>query len=179
MKYFIGYLISGDAAKWHVGITKEISDTFNTWKIYENIPPHITMFYPEGVEDITHIRNYIKDWTEKNKVSGNFHISGFDHFDDTVVFAKIDADESVRESIENLREGIRNITNIQHESFPQWHPHSTLAYKLSSEEINRIWEYAKKLEKPHFVLAFNNITIFKYTDEQKWIVDKTFELLQV
>ncbi len=176
MKYFIGFLLKGEVSDWHIKTAKEISDKFNTWKIYEKIPPHITIFYPEGVEDITKIKNYIKEWTQKNKVSGNFYISGFDRFEDRVVFAKMEADKSVTKSIENLREGIRNIETIKDESFPDWHPHSTLANKLSSEDINKIWEYTDRLEKPNFIVPFDNITIFKYGGDQKWFVDECFEL---
>lgn len=176
MKYFIGYLLQGEVAEWHINTTKKIADKFNTWKIYEKLPSHVTIFYPEGVEDITGIRNYIKDWIVKNKVSGNFYISGFDHFDDKVVFAKIGADESVIKTVENLREGIRNISGITNESFPIWHPHCTLANKLKPEEINSIWEYVSELDKPNFTIPFNNITIFKFVGDQKWVVDEYFEL---
>ncbi len=176
MKYFIGYLISGEAAEWHISTTKKVSDKFGTWKLYEKLPPHITIFYPEGVEDITEIINYIRDWVEKNKVSGNFYISGFDRFDDKVVFAKINVDESVSRVIENLRAGIRNISSIPNESFPDWHPHATLANKLTPEDIDRIWEYTSQLDKPNFILPFNNITIFKFVGDQKWVVDESFEL---
>ena len=176
MRYFIGYLIKGEAAEWHEKIAKQISDKFNTWKIYEKIPPHITIFYPEGVEDITDIRNFIENWVENNRVSGNLYINGFDYFGDKVVFAKIEADEMVFRSVESLREGIRNIAHIENESFPNWHPHSTLINKISPEEINKVWEYTSLLNKPNFALPFDNVTIFRYTDDKKWVVDESFEL---
>ncbi len=178
MKYFIGYLISGEAAEWHISITKKISDKFNTWKLHEKLPPHITIFYLEGVEDITEIRNYIKDWVEKNKVSGNFYMSDFDHFDDRVVFAKINVDESVVQTIKNLGEGIIRVSSVLDESFIDWHPHTTLANRLTPEEINNIWEYVNQLDKLNFTLPFNNITIFKFIEDQKWVVDESFELSQ-
>jgi 2'-5' RNA ligase len=178
MKYFIGYLLPREASEWHKKTAKKISNEFNTWKIYEKIPPHITIFYPEGVEDITDIRSLIKDWVEKSRIVGNFFMSGFDHFDDRVVFAKIDADESVIQSVEYLRTSIRKIAGIKDEPFPDWHPHSTLANKLSPEEIRAIWEYTSKLDKPDFVMPFNNVTIFKYEGDQRWVVDESFELLE-
>ncbi len=177
MKYFIGYLIQSEAAEWHISIAKKISDQFNTWKIYEKLPPHITIFYPEGVEDMSAIKSYIRDWIQKNKISGTFHISGFDHFDDRVVFAKIDADESTLKAIDGLREDLKKMTGVT-EDFPNWHPHATLANKLSPDEINQIWAYTNKLDKPHFALPFNNITIFRYEGDQKWVVDESFALSQ-
>ncbi|MBX4189379.1 2'-5' RNA ligase family protein [Candidatus Parcubacteria bacterium] len=177
MKYFIGHLISGKAAEWHTNTAKKISEKFNTWKIYEKIPPHITIFYPEGVEDINAIRNYIQDWTRKNKALGSFRLSEFDRFDDRVVFAKVEADESAIKAIEDLRKGLQDMTGIT-EDFPNWHPHATLAYKLSPEEINKIWEYTNELDKPNFTLLLNNITIFRYAEDQKWVVDESFLLPQ-
>lgn len=177
MKYFIGYLITGEAADWHIKTAKKIVEEFNTWKIYEKILPHITIFYPEGVEDITDIRNYIKKWSKENKTSGKIHITGFDHFDDRVIFAKIDADDSISNLVWKLRDGIRKTAVIKNESFPDWYPHSTLINKLESEKTNKVWKYTKNLEKPNFTLPFNNITIFKYVGDQKWVVDEVFELM--
>ncbi len=177
MKYFVGYLIQGEVAEWHTNITKKISEKFNTWKVYEKIPPHITIFYPEGVEDISPIRNHIKDWTQKNKAPGNFYLSGLGHFRDRVVFAKVDSDESAIKAIEDLRKDLKNMTGIT-EDYPHWHPHVTLANKLTRQEINKIWEYVNQLDRPNFALPFNNITIFRYVGDQKWVVDESFALSQ-
>lgn len=54
------------------------------------------------------------------------------------------------------------------EEFPDWHPHATLANKLTAQEINKIWDYALTLEKPNFSLQFDNVTIFRYGAEQNW-----------
>ncbi len=177
MKYFIGYLISDKAAEWHSNTAKKISEEFNTWKVYEKIPPHITIFYPEGVEDISAIRNYIQKWTEKHKISGSFRMSEFDHFDDRVVFAKVEADESTIKLVEDLRKGLKDMTGIA-EDFPTWHPHATLAYKLSPKEIHKIWEYTNQFDKPNFTLPLDNITIFRYEGDLKWVVDESFALTQ-
>ena len=178
MRYFIGYLLQGTVGEWHTNTAKEIADKFNTWKIYEKLPPHLTICYPEDLSniDITDIRNYLKDWIQNNKISGNFYISGFNRFEDRVVFAKVESDNSVCEVVKDLRQGIRNISNIPNESFPEWHPHATLANKLTSKEINEIWEYTKLLDRPNFVVPFNNLTIFKYLGDREWVVDEYFEL---
>jgi 2'-5' RNA ligase len=175
MKYFIGYLIRGEAAEWHAKLAKEISEKFGLWKIHENIPPHVTIFYPEGVEDISEIKDYIKNWTENNKASGNFYLNGFDHFYDKVVFGNIEADDIVTKSVESLREGIRNLAHIENESFPDWHPHSTLMNRVGSEEINEVWEYVNALEKPNFTLPFDNVAIFKFVVDRKWEVDSMLD----
>ena len=140
MKYFIGFLLQGEVSEWHSATAKKISDEFNTWKIYEKLPPHITIFYPEGVEDITDTRNYIAEWVKNNKIPGNIHVSGFDRFDDRVVFAKTDVDEAVGKVVEDLRKNIKVVSGVTKEDFPIWHPHATLAYQLTPVEIENIWE---------------------------------------
>ncbi len=176
MKYFIGYLIEGEAAKWHIGVAKNISEKFNTWKIHEKLPPHITVFYLSEVEEIEAVKDFLKIWIHDKKVPGNFIIRDFDHFDDRVVFAKVEPDLSVRNMAEDLIKKIKEIPGMTQEDFPIWHPHATLANKLSPEEINTVWEYVQTLERPNFILPFNNVTIFRFEGDMKWGVEESFKL---
>jgi 2'-5' RNA ligase len=176
MKYFIGYLLQGEVAEWHANTARKIADKFNTWKIYEKLPPHITIFYPEGVEDITEVRNYIAGWVKNNKIPGNLYVSGFDRFEDRVIFAKIDADDSVNKAVEDLRTNIKNVSGVTEEDFPIWHPHATLAYKLTPMEIENIWDFTLSLDKPNFTIPFDNVTIFKFIGDKKWVVEESFKI---
>ena len=140
-----------------------ISDKFNTWKLHEKLPPHITIFYPFSAENIEPVVNFLKNWSHNQKVSGKFEILDFDHFDDKVVFAKVEADLLVMEMVEELRRSLN------------WHPHATLANKLSPQEINKILNYVLELEKPNFAIPFDNVTIFRFEGDRKWIVDQFFK----
>lgn len=173
MRYFIGYLIQDEAATWHFNLVKNISEKFNTWKLHEKIPPHITIFPPFETEDIDEIKKLLRDWTTNKTPQGNFTLSGFDHFDDNVVFAKIDTDESIRASIEELKKEIKKFPGMPEDNHPIWHPHATLMNKLSPEEIRNIWNYVSDLEKPNFPLPFDNITIFRFDADRKWVVDES------
>ncbi len=176
MKYFIGFLLQGEAAEWHINTAKKIADKFNTWKIYDKLPPHVTIFYPKGVENITDIRNYIADWVKNNKSPGNLYMSGFDRFDERVVFAKIDVDESVNKVIEDLRANIKTVCGAVAEEFPTWHPHATLANKLTPIEIENIWSYTNSLDKPNFTIPFDSVSIFRFVGDKKWVVEESFKL---
>src|SRR3989338_10436352 len=172
MKYFVGYLIQGEAAKWHVDLAKEISQKFNTWKIHENIPPHITIVYPFDTEKIMTIKDLLREWAASQPIVGNFALSDFDHFDEHVVFAKVDADQSVKESVVDLRSQLKAMPDMPVEDYPDWHPHVTLANKLTPEEIVNIWNYVSVLQKPNFILPFDNVTLFYSTGDTGWRVDK-------
>lgn len=175
MKYFIGYLIQGKAAIWYVNLAKNISERFNTWKLYEKIPPHITIFQPFDTDDISSIEDFLTSWIQNKSIPGKFVLSGFDRFDDKVLFAKVETDQSVKGVVEELRRNIKRITGMPEEDFPIWHPHTTLADHLSPQEINQIWNYVSRLEKPNFILPFDNVTIFRFGGNRKWIVEESFK----
>lgn len=177
MKYFVGYLLKDEAAKWHINTAKGISDKFNTWKIYEKLPPHITIFYLGDTENVSNIKDFLRNWAERVQIPGNFYLSGFGRFDDRVVFAKVEADRVVVELVEGLRTKIKEISGITREDFPDWHPHSTLAKELTSEEIHNIWSYTTNLEDPDFTLPFDRVTIFKSLGGKKWMADESFRFL--
>lgn len=172
---FIGYLMRGGAAEWHRRTSKEISEKFGTWKIYEKIPPHITIFQPFDTNDLSPAKNVLKEWKKKEKTPGNFLMNDFGHFDDRVIFAKIEAENPVKEEVEKLRRDIKNIPNMPKEDFPIWHPHATLINRLPAQKIKEIWNYVSKLEKPNFILPFDNVTIFKFTGNRRWETEEVFE----
>jgi len=176
MDYFIGYLIQGEVADWHIDVAKKISEKFKIWKLHEKLPPHITIFYPFSTGDIRSIKNILKNWVQKRKVTGNFTISDFDHFDDNVVFAKVEIDDVVRKEVDHLRKTLKDIPEMPSDDFPIWHPHATLANRISPEEINKIWNYVQTLPKPSFLLPFDNVTIFRFEGDRKWVVE---ELLKI
>lgn len=173
---FIGYLIQKEAAEWHINLTKDISNKFNTWKIYEKIPPHITIFQPFDSEDTSSIKSLLRDWSKDVTISGSFKLSGFDRFDDRVIFAKVDADKVAKEAVEKLREEIKKIPNMPEEDFPVWHPHATLINRLPPQEIEKVWSYIKGFEKPNFILPFDNITLFKFEGDRRWGIEESFKI---
>lgn len=175
MKYFVGYLIEGKAAEWYFNVAKDISEKFNTWKLHEKLPAHVTVFYPFETEDVEPVRNLVENWTHNKNIPGNLTIAEFDHFDDRVVFAKTDPDESVRDAVEELRGILEKIPGMLKDNFPIWHPHNTLANHLTPEEIKQIWNYVQTLEKPDFIIPFDNITIFRFEGDRKWVVQESFK----
>lgn len=176
-KYFIGFLLEGDAAAWHIETAKKISDTFNTWEIYKKIPPHVTVFQTFETKDVVSIKELLEIQSRRVSIPGNLTLSGFDHFENNVVFAKVvDVDVSIWFVVEQIKKEIKNVLGIAKEKFSVWSPHVTLANHVTPEEIERIWNYVQTLEQPTFTLPFNNITVFRFEGEQKWVVEQTFRL---
>lgn len=173
-KYFIGFLIEGDAAAWHTELAKTISEKFNTWELHKKVPPHITIFQSFETVDINPVKNLLREWAQSRSISGDLTVLGFDHFEDRVVFAGVDTDPSSKQLVEELREALRKIPTMPTEDFPIWHPHATLANHVSAQEINQIWDFVLTLEKPNYVLPFNNVTLFRFEGDQKWVIEESF-----
>ncbi len=176
MKYFIGYLIQGEVADWHNNLAREIAEKFNIWKVYEKLPPHITIFNTSYLENVEPVVNFLENWSRSRKIPGNFTMNDYDYFESRAVFAETEPDSPVRTVVEELIKDVKLIPDMTQEDFPFWHPHATLAYKITPEEINAVWEYVQTLKKPNFILPFDNVTLFRF-DDTKWIVEKTFRLL--
>jgi len=175
MRYFIGYLIKGQAAEWHINLSDDIAERFNIWKITQKNPPHITIYYPFETENVDCVKDLLKNWLRKNDFAGNVILSGFDRFDDRVVFACVKIDDAVEKKIAELRKDLEAVVPSKDTILPDqttWHPHATLAYKIPSEKIQEIWNYVKTLEVPKFQMSFDNVTIFKW-DENRWVIEES------
>ncbi len=175
MRYFIGYLIQGEAAEWHRNCAKEISKKFNTEKIYERIPPHITLVPPFDAEDIFSVKDTVHAWTARS-VPGDFVLSGFDRFGDEVIFASVDTSAAVAEAVSDLQKQVQMMPDIPSPGYREWRPHATLANHFKPFEVSAIWEYVCVLPKPQFVLPFDNVTLFRRDEGGTWRVDEIFYL---
>ena len=175
MKYFIGYLIQGEAADWHAQKAKEISAKFNTWKIYEKIPPHITLYRPFDLENIQPVLDVLQTWSNHQSSGSSFLMSDFDRFDDRVVFVKIETNQAIQKMVVNLKRELKLIPNIPAEDYPNWHPHATLAERVTTEEIEKIWNHVSTLDKPKFSLPFDNMTLFSNAGDRVWKIEKVFD----
>lgn len=176
MRFFIGYLIEGEARKWHQALTGDISEKFNVWKIEEKIPSHITIFRPFEIENIKPISELLENWKEEKIAFGKFTISGFGRFDDRVVFAEVKPDQITKDIVSDLRLKLQSIPGVQPEDYQAWRPHATIAYKVEPAKINAIWNYVSTLQKPQFKLAFNNIAILQYKGDGQWAVFQKLDL---
>ena len=176
MKFFIGYLIEGEAAVWHNDLARDISEKFNIWNIADTRPPHITIFRPFETESIETILGLLEDWTAGHPLLGKLAISNFGNFDDKVVFADVAVDGDVMNAISDLRAGLHGVPGMPSENHPEWRPHATLAYQVEPAKIKAIRDYVSKLDKPNFNLAFDNVTIFRSEDDRKWSVWKRLDI---
>lgn len=172
-KYFIAYLLEGEARDWHNSLTKQISERFGTTKLYEKFPPHITICRPFSREDVDDVCERIEEWQKNFSRAGTFAIRDFGYFDDRVVFVKAEPDVVVRREVDALRKILAPL--LPPEDYPVWNPHTTLANYLNPEQKQTIWDFVQTLPKPDFTVLFSNIALLELDEtSQKYRVHKMF-----
>ena len=142
--YFVGYLIRGEAAAWHMSVVKHVAERFNSKKLYEKVPPHLTLYRPFTTNDIESIKEILRSKTSASLPWGYIEIQDYSHFGDRVVFAKAEVEEAIRERVSDLQESLRVIRAMP-ENHKEWNPHATIAYRMPEERIREIWEYVATL----------------------------------
>lgn len=178
-RYFIAFLLTGPDAINHRELTRHVSERFGTWKVHERVPPHVTIVRPFELDDVEPVKTFLRDWTQQISNRGQIKFDGFDRFDDAVVFVKTLPDAFARKTAEALRNAIKELPMIPpREDFPDWHPHATLAYKLTPALIKEIWSYVQTLEPPVFNLPFSSVTLFRFAPEETWIVEESFSFAE-
>lgn len=176
MKYSIFYLISGEAKKYRNELVKKVGPKFRERYVLESrLPAHITLKIPFETNKIKEIEKRLEGIVNNHKAS-KIRIIGFGRFERFVAFLKF---EFSKPALKTQRELIRELSEIKgikiYEPDKKWHPHATISYGNTKKSFNGIWNYLKKLSKPHFDLEFDNITIMK-KPEKYWKIHKEFKL---
>lgn len=174
-RYFIGYLIEGDAARYYKELTTDLSARFGIKNLSLRTPPHFTLVSPFETTDIAPAVALLEDIAQKEHPTP-FALDGFDFFQREggggVVYLTVSLNEKLQEQAERI---IVNLSDIQGSRRPA-QPlvlHASVARFLSPEEIRKVEAYLMVRAKPYFPLVFSNLALFQYGDDG-WRVERTF-----
>ncbi len=166
--YFLGYHITGEAARWHRSIAIDIAERFGTAKIYEKAPPHITMYRPFITNDIATICQTVATFAATAPADMRVSMDGFAHFDQAVVYADIDVPVPVQAWVEALQHTLETTHHLPPHPFPHWQPHATLAARLSPKKFEQAWNHVLSLNTPRFDLSLDTVTLFRFKENRGW-----------
>jgi 2'-5' RNA ligase len=175
MKYFIGYLVKGEAEQYHQKLVKDIAsrfDVFNT--VSFKAPSHITFKYISNRERIWDVERVLENLCKDTPVS-DFSIGGIGSFDNNVIYLKVEPSEAMVVFRKNLLRELKKLDNIP------WYPwdrkatpnfHVTIAEGDIKSKFDEVRNYLFKYNKK-FDLGFDQIAILK-KPKDKWILHKGF-----
>ncbi len=176
MKYFAGFLIEGEAAEWHSRLASEVARAIGSESLPDHIQPHVTVYYFGELNDTSDIMPILEKWAEQQQAAA-FTLGGYGHFDTHTVFVKAETDDSTKQSIEDLRSKLKAVPNIADDHNTPWHPHASLARKLTLAQSEQALDYLSALPSPEFSLMFDRLILFRF-ENGTYTVDRAFGLSQ-
>lgn len=169
--YFVGYLIRGEAGLWHTGVVRDVSERFHSRRLYEKVPPHLTLYRPFKTDDIEGVRSILHTFA-LSLPWGEVHVDGYGRFDDKVVYATALVEEKTKTRVIELQKALYALPGMPENRDP-WNPHATIAYRMPGEMIERIWQYVVGIPRPDFKLSFDNLALFRL-EGTRWQVEAVF-----
>jgi 2'-5' RNA ligase len=179
MKYFIAYVIKGEAGDYHKQLSDGIARQFNFKPLSLKVPPHLTLKSPFITDiSIEEIESLIANFVTSIKAP-KLLLESFGSFRDEVIYIDVKPSPNAVAMINDFVGELKNVTWLPFEKFETQeggaHLHATLAYADTKENFKMINKYLADYN-PQFEVLLDNITILK-REPEKWVVHKEYSLL--
>lgn len=174
MRYVIVSVIKGEAGKFNNNIRKEVFEKFKAKS--SKLPAHFTIKAPfEYDGDITKLESTLERFTSKEKAT-SLLINGYDHFEDRVIYMKVDMSKEGKEVHDKLIDKLSRFSyiNFNKKDGKDKIFHVTISSKKLPPKYNDVWNYVKDIPC-EFNCFFDNISIFKW-EGNTWHLHKEYEL---
>jgi 2'-5' RNA ligase len=180
MRYFVGYLIEGEAAYYYNYITTELSEKFHIKNLSERIQPHFTIKPPFESDNIEEFKKLLSQITADQKVFP-ICLKNFGRYstDSPTFFISGNALKNNLKQIETIVDQLEPYGNNKKSLFKR--PitlHCSVARHLLTEQSEEIWNYLQTLPPPQFDLKFDNLAFFRWKNTH-WEIDEIFRFKDV
>ncbi len=171
MKYFIAYLLSGNAEKRHNFLSCEIEKYF---KLIRGTPPHVTLKSPFETDKIEAVEKILEPFAKKhNKVSLN--LTGFGSFDKDVIYVHVMPSSGQVGLVKDLDRELKKLPWLVFRKFEKNRIlHSSLIHEGLTEKFDEVWEFLAG-ETFDYTVELDNISILKQ-DDGIWTVHRKYNL---
>jgi len=179
MRYSIGYLLSGEAGKFHEKKRRELAKKFNEPYLLDNpIPSHSTLKYPFSAdkEQIKKIEGMIQVFVKKQNKE-KIEIRKINNFHKKVVSLQLDFSKGANKIFRDLVKELGKFDWLEwgeYDKILDCKFHATLVYGNTPDNFKRIWKEASDL-KPKFDIEFDNIAILK-KPRRYWKIHKIYKI---
>ncbi|NSB14950.1 2'-5' RNA ligase family protein [Clostridium beijerinckii] len=174
MRYVIVSVVHGEAGDFNNNLRKELFRNFKAKS--SKLPAHFTIKAPFEYDDgITDLNNVLDEFVKVEKAEP-FTIDGYDHFNDRVIFMKVNMSKEAKEVHDRLIDKMNEIpyVNFDKKDGKNKTFHVTLASKNLKFIYDKVWDYIHRYNC-EFKCSFDNITIYKW-EEGTWKLYKEFRL---
>jgi len=173
MRYVIVCVVKGAVGDFNNNLRKELLKNLNAKS--SKLPAHFTINAPfEHKGEINELNDVLEKFT-KNVKAEPFTIEGYDHFDDRVVYMKVNMSQEAKAVHDKLIDNMSTIAYINFEEKDGKNKifHVTLASKKLKFLYNKVWNYVQQYPC-EFQCFFDNVTIYRW-EEGTWKLYREFE----
>ncbi|MDE2079134.1 MAG: 2'-5' RNA ligase family protein [Patescibacteria group bacterium] len=162
MKYFIAHLLSGDAAAFHEGVTRELSARFGTFPLHERVPPHLTVKTPFETDEhgILEIERILRAFATHERAE-SFMFRGFGKFGFRTAYLDVPrgapAVSLVRRLLTTLAVNAPWLPRNPREGNKL---HASVARFMTRRQSRHVWRHFKGV-RPVFFLSLDNLAILE------------------
>ena len=176
MRYFIGFLIKGEAKDFHCKLIQEIFERFTVEPLINKLDPHITLKAPfEATEEqASKVVQIVEGFCSTVQPIG-LKLSNFGRFDTNVVFVDVEENAWLQLVFRNLNERLGKEKWLTFEKFDfAKRFHSTIVSgNFEEERFSQIWDFVST-KSVSIEMVFDGIAIFRKMNG-KWEIFKEFK----
>lgn len=172
MRYVIVCVVKGEAGEFNNNLRKELFQKLKAKS--SKLPAHFTIKAPFEYEgEINELVDVLEVFSKTAKAEA-FTIDGYDHFDDRVIYMKVNMSKEAKAVHDKLIDDMSKITYIDFDKKDGKNKvfHITLASKKLKSLYSKVWDYVHKYHC-EFQGAFDNVRIYRW-EEETWKLYKEF-----
>ena len=173
MRYVIVCDVKGEAGEFNNRLRQEVYEELGAKS--SSLPAHMTLKAPFDEEDITELEEKLEAFCKREKAQ-TFKIDGYDHFDDRVIYMKVNMSVEGQAMHDRLIDELSEVPYICFDKKDGKDKifHVTVSSKKIGLIYKQLWEYVHQYPC-QFECLFDNISIYKW-DETSWKLHRVFEL---
>ncbi len=161
MRYFVGYIIEGEAAKYYKTLNEDLFNRFGVKNIALTKPLHMTFKAPFESDNIEPFNEQLSDLSQRAPTPFVLNKFGrFETFDLTIYLAPVE-NKILQQNVDKIADAISGFGDKKLPTHLPIRLHASIARHLKPELVAKVWEYLMNLPAPYFELSFNNLTLFK------------------
>ena len=173
MRYVIVSVVKGEGGDFNNRLRNDIYKKFNAKS--SKLPAHFTIKAPFESENINQLEITLENFV-KNNNKANYTLTGYDHFDNRVIFMKVNMSNEGKKLHDKLIDQLNEINyiNFNEKDGKNKIFHVTVSSKKIQKIYNELWDYVNQFPC-NFHCHFDNICIYIWEDNT-WKLYKEYLL---
>lgn len=174
MRYVIVCVVDQEAGKFNNRLRTELWEKMQVKS--SKLPAHFTIKAPFEYEgELTELEQRLEAFCQKEKAAP-FKLTGYNHFDERVIYMEVDMSEEGKVLHERLIEELEQVPYIEFNKQDGKDKvfHVTVSSKKLQPVYQEVWAYVQKYPC-NFNCSFDNISIYEWK-ENTWQIYKVYHL---